>query len=145
MRAFQLTFLVVLTALLGSTQAVAQANYVSVTTAPPPAFEHLTVADGLPQSTVYAALQDAEGLVWLGTEEGLVRYDGHRLVRYGFNPGVSDGLPGNFIQAIVEDEHHDLWIALADSGVARWNRGTDRFTVWRHDPTRPESLSSKRW
>ena len=34
------------------------------------------------------------------------------------------GLPGNFIYQIVEDAHHDLWIAIKDAGLARWNRAT---------------------
>src|SRR5271163_3792125 len=67
----------------------------------PVIFEHLTTADGLPQGTVFATLEDSQGFVWLGTEDGLVRYDGHRLVRYGYRRGAADGLPGNFIQAIA--------------------------------------------
>src|SRR5579863_10445824 len=97
---------------------------------PPAIFEHLSTVDGLPQRTVYATLQDSQGFVWLGTEDGLVRYDGHRLVRYGYQRGVADGLPGNSIQAIAEDSHHDLWIAVVDGGLARGNRNTDRFTVF---------------
>jgi ligand-binding sensor domain-containing protein len=105
-------------------------------------FEHLTTADGLPQSTVYTTLQDSQGFVWLGTEDGLVRYDGHRLFRYGYRPGAAEGLPGNFIQALAEDAHHDLWIAVPDGGLARWQRDTDRFTVFRHGPGPSDSLAS---
>ncbi|HEV7610517.1 MAG TPA: two-component regulator propeller domain-containing protein [Steroidobacteraceae bacterium] len=110
--------------------------------APPVVFDHLTTADGLPQGTVYATLQDSQGFVWLGTEDGLIRYDGHELFRYGYNRAAREGLPGNFIQGIVEDSHHDLWIAVVDSGLARWNRASDTFTVYRHDPLRPDSLAS---
>jgi diguanylate cyclase (GGDEF)-like protein len=108
----------------------------------PAVFEHLTTADGLPQSTVYVTLQDSQGFVWFGTEDGLVRYDGHRLFRYGYRREAADGLPGNFIQAIAEDAHHDLWIAVADGGLARWSRSTDRFTEFRHDATKTDSLAS---
>ena len=103
--------------------------------------EHLTPSEGMPQGSVYATLQDSQGFVWLGTEDGLVRYDGHELVRYAYSRGVG-GLPGNFIRAIVEDAHHDLWIAIKDSGLARWNRATDSFTVYRHDPANAASLAS---
>ena len=47
----------------------------------PLVLEHLTTADGLPQGTVFATLQDSQGFVWLATEDGLVRYDGHELFR----------------------------------------------------------------
>src|SRR3569833_3181367 len=93
--------------------------------APPLLLEHLTTADGLPQGTVDATLQDSQGFIWLGTEDGLVRYDGHELVRYAYSRNSSTGLPGNFIYQTVEDVHHDLWIALKDAGLARWNPTTD--------------------
>ncbi len=109
---------------------------------PPLILEHLTTADGLPQGTVFVTLQDSQGFVWLGTQDGLVRYDGHELLRYAYSPSARDGLPGNYIHQIVEDAHHDLWIAIKDAGVARWNRATDRFTVYRHNPANPGSLAS---
>ncbi len=109
---------------------------------PPLVLEHLTTAEGLPQGTVLSTLQDSQGFVWLGTEDGLIRYDGHELFRYAYSRNTRDGLPGNFIYQIVEDAHHDLWIAIPDAGVARWNRATDNFTVFRHDPARPDSLGS---
>ena len=104
--------------------------------------EHLTTADGLPQGTVFATLQDSQGFVWLATEDGLVRYDGHELFRYAYSRSARGGLPGNYIQAIVEDAHRDLWIALKDGGLARWQRATDTFNVYRHDPNDPGSLAS---
>ncbi|MDB6091889.1 MAG: hypothetical protein JWN85_4673 [Gammaproteobacteria bacterium] len=109
---------------------------------PPLILEHLTTADGLPQGTVFATLQDSQGFVWLGTEDGLVRYDGHELLRYAYSRSARSGLPGNYIQAIVEDGRHDLWIAIKDGGVARWQRATDSFTVYRHDAADPNSLAS---
>jgi signal transduction histidine kinase/ligand-binding sensor domain-containing protein/CheY-like chemotaxis protein/HPt (histidine-containing phosphotransfer) domain-containing protein len=110
--------------------------------APALVLEHLTASDGLPQGTVVSTLQDSQGFVWLGTEDGLVRYDGHELVRYAYSHTASGGLPGNFINQIVEDAHHDLWIAIKDAGLARWNRATDNFTVYRHDTANAGSLAS---
>jgi signal transduction histidine kinase/ligand-binding sensor domain-containing protein/CheY-like chemotaxis protein/HPt (histidine-containing phosphotransfer) domain-containing protein len=110
--------------------------------AQPLILEHLTTTEGLPQGTVYATLQDSQGFIWLGTEDGLVRFDGHELVRYAYSPSARGGLPGNFIYQIAEDAHHDLWIVIKDTGVARWNRASDTFTVYRHDPANPQSLAS---
>jgi len=45
-------------------------------------FEHLTTRDGLSQSTVNAMLQDAQGYLWLATENGLDRYDGDSIREY---------------------------------------------------------------
>ncbi len=104
--------------------------------------QHLTIADGLPQGSVYTTLQDSQGFVWLATEDGLIRYDGRELLRYAYSPSSSSGLPGNFIYDVVEDAHHDLWLAIKDTGIARWNRASDNFTVYRHDAQNPASLAS---
>jgi signal transduction histidine kinase/ligand-binding sensor domain-containing protein/CheY-like chemotaxis protein/HPt (histidine-containing phosphotransfer) domain-containing protein len=109
---------------------------------PPLVLEHLTPSEGMPQGTVTATLQDSQGFVWLATEDGLVRYDGHDLHRYAYSRNASDALPGNFTQEIVEDAHHDLWVAIKDAGVVRWNRATDSFSHYRHDLKDPGSLAS---
>ena len=108
--------------------------------APPLVLEHLTTADGLPQGTVFSTLQDSQGFVWW-TEDGLVRYDGHDLVRYADTHSTRGGLPGNFINQIVEDAHHDLWIATR-TRPRPLEPGDDSFTVYRHDPANPGSLAS---
>jgi signal transduction histidine kinase/ligand-binding sensor domain-containing protein/CheY-like chemotaxis protein/HPt (histidine-containing phosphotransfer) domain-containing protein len=120
---------------------MAAASVAAAADAPPLILTHLTTADGLPQGTVRAVLQDSQGFMWLGTEDGLVRYDGQDVVRYGYSPETNRGLPGNFIRQIVEGPRHDLWIAT-NGGLARWNRARDDFTVYRHEPRDPSSLAS---
>ncbi|HUL82743.1 MAG TPA: two-component regulator propeller domain-containing protein, partial [Gammaproteobacteria bacterium] len=110
--------------------------------APPLVLEHLTTADGLPQATVMTTLQDSQGFVWLGTEDGLVRYDGSELHRYARSRTDSGSLPGNFVYQVVEDADANLWIAVKDAGVAKWTRRTDRFTAYRHDASDAGSLAS---
>jgi len=96
MRTVVVSVAIQLCVLLGCLPPSAAAAATSGADAPAAVFAHLTTADGLPQSTVYATLQDSQGFVWFGTEDGLVRYDGHRLFRYGYRRGAADGLPGNF-------------------------------------------------
>ncbi len=54
------------------------------------------MADGLPQATVMSTLQDSQGFVWIGTEDGLVRYDGHELHRYAWSRTEAGSLAGQF-------------------------------------------------
>ncbi len=110
--------------------------------APPLILQHLTTLDGLPQGTVMATLRDSQGFVWLGTEDGLVRFDGREMHRYAYSRSSKNSLPGNFVNAMVEDAHGDLWLAIKGSGLARWHRQSDSFTAYRHDPASVNSLSS---
>jgi len=108
----------------------------------PMILEHLSTLDGLPQGTINFSFHDSQGFVWFGTEDGLVRYDGHEIYRYANSPKVQGGLPGNFIFAIAEDAHGDLWLAIKGAGLARWNRASDTFTVFKHDDKNPLSIAS---
>ncbi len=120
---------------------LAAASLAAAADAPPLILTHLTTADGLPEGGVHTILQDSQGFMWFGTEDGLVRYDGQELVRYGPSLEKDRGLPGNFINEVVEGPRHNLWLAI-NGGLARWDRADDRFTVYRHDARDPNSLAS---
>lgn len=105
-------------------------------------FEHLTMRDGLSQSDVTSILQDSEGYLWLATESGLNRYDGHSIREYRRKRGHEHGLASDYIWTIAEDARGDLWLATVGGGVARWDRRSDRFQQFRHDPLKANSLAS---
>lgn len=105
-------------------------------------FEHLTMRDGLSQSTVMSILQDSQGFLWLATESGLDRYDGYSIREYRRQRGNEHGLASDYIWKIAEDARGDLWLATIGGGVARWDRRNDRFQQFRHDPADPATLAS---
>ena len=126
---------------------LALASSAALATVPVPAtrplyFEHLTVRDGLSQSTVMSILQDSQGYLWLATESGLDRYDGYSIREYHRQRGDDAALASDYIWAIAEDAHDDLWLATVGGGVERWDRRTDRFQQFRHNPGKPQSLAS---
>ncbi len=103
---------------------------------------HLTMEDGLSQSTVMAILQDSQGFMWFGTESGLNRYDGQQVYQYlRSRDPASGGLPNDYVWALDEDADGNLWVATYGGGVAHWNRRLDRFVTYAHDPADPDSLS----
>ena len=114
----------------------------TATAAPPLALHHLTSDDGLPQNTVNASLQDQQGFMWFATEDGVARYDGYEIKRYGRERGTEAGLSASFVWDVQQDRHGDLWLALKDGGVVRWDRRTERMSAMRHDPADPHTLSS---
>src|SRR6201985_1159631 len=74
-------------------------------------FDHLTVRDGLSQSSVMSILQDSQGYLWLATESGLDRYDGYSIREYRRQRGDGRALASDYVWAIAEDAEHDLWLA----------------------------------
>ncbi|HEY0680909.1 MAG TPA: two-component regulator propeller domain-containing protein [Steroidobacter sp.] len=104
-------------------------------------FEHLTMRDGLSQSTVMSILQDSQGFLWLATESGLDRYDGYSIREYRRERGNDYGLASDYIWKVAEDANGDLWLATRGGGVARWDRRNDRFQQFRHNPGNPDSLA----
>jgi signal transduction histidine kinase/ligand-binding sensor domain-containing protein/CheY-like chemotaxis protein len=80
---------------------------------------------GLPQNTVYAVAQTPGGYLWLGTAEGLVRFDGVRFVV--FDRRNTPQIPNNVISTLLADRAGRLWIGT-DSGLVRWQDGA--FTAF---------------
>lgn len=87
-------------------------------------FKHLTINEGLSQNTVLCMLQDKEGYIWVGTEDGLNRYDGYEFRQYKHNAQNAKTLSNSSINAIVEDRNSNLWIATAD-GLNVLNKKTE--------------------
>ncbi len=76
--------------------------------------EQITLRDGLSQSTVFSIEQDATGFIWLGTRNGLNRFDG-----YQFRHFMSDqGLPSSFIWDVLRDGD-DLWLGTQGGGLVK--------------------------
>lgn len=109
---------------------------------PPMVFDQLALQHGLSQSTVMDIHQDSQGFVWLATENGLNRYDGYTVSTYMRESGNAEALGSDYIWAIEEDSDGNLWLATEGGGVAVWDRSTDSFRSFRHDPDDPDSLSS---
>lgn len=95
-------------------------------TAQPCNFLTYSIAEGLPQSQVYALLQDSRGYIWCGTQGGgISRFDGLRFKTFD----TDDGLPSNFVNAIFEDSQRRLWVGT-QQGAAWWDgRGLTRGGV----------------
>src|SRR4029077_18439208 len=90
-----------------SAAAVPASAAVPVPAARPMYFEHLTMRDGLSQSTVEGFLQDSQGDLWMATESGLDRYDGSSFRVYRRERGNPHALASDYIWTIAEDARSD--------------------------------------
>ena len=73
-------------------------------------FQHYTTEHGFPSGSVTALAQDGDGFLWVGTQNGLLRWDGYRVRRYVANAKSAGALRDNFIQRLHTDARGRLWI-----------------------------------
>lgn len=104
-------------------------------------FERISFEQGLFQSNISTIFQDQRGLLWVGTSDGLNKYDGYRFSAYRFDPLDSTSISGNFIYSIYEDRQGYLWVIASGGGINRFDPGAEQFTHYRYDPQKPGCLS----
>jgi len=104
-------------------------------------FESISLEDGLSQSTVFCMLQDHQGFMWFGTEDGLNKYDGYNFTVYNHDSEDPNSLGSDWIQAILEDDSGILWIGTNNGGLNRYDKSLDQFIRYWHDSDDPSSLS----
>jgi signal transduction histidine kinase/DNA-binding response OmpR family regulator/ligand-binding sensor domain-containing protein len=83
-------------------------------------FQHLTNAEGISQSEVYAFLEDSRGFMWIGTLDGLNRYDGYDTTIFNIEKNNPNSIPNNTIRCIKEDRFGRIWIGT-DDGLCVYN------------------------
>jgi diguanylate cyclase (GGDEF)-like protein len=74
-------------------------------------------------------IQDPTGYIWLGTQSGLVRWDGYHFRRYVADTEDLGSLPDSFILALHLDVHGHLWVGTSAGGLARYDADNDSFVV----------------
>ncbi|HKK45135.1 MAG TPA: two-component regulator propeller domain-containing protein [Balneolaceae bacterium] len=110
--------------------------------APAVRFEHLGVANGLAQGSGNGIMQDKEGYIWICTQGGLHRYDGHEFKIYTTVPFDTTALMSSWVWNATEAKDGDIWVTYNGSGgVSRMDRATGTFTHYRHDPKDSTSIS----
>jgi signal transduction histidine kinase/ligand-binding sensor domain-containing protein len=93
-------------------------------------FSSLTEEDGLSDNKVNCFFQDSKGFMWIGTADGLNRYDGSLFRVYRTKSRIDGGLADNEISAITEDPAGQLWIAT-NRGLSSYDPVTDSFHTYR--------------
>ncbi|HEY3645478.1 MAG TPA: two-component regulator propeller domain-containing protein [Gammaproteobacteria bacterium] len=109
-----------------------------------PHFRHIGAEDGLVNSDVHALLQDATGYMWIGTDNGLQRYDGYRFVTWVHDPQDAGSLSQNIVTALAFTPDGTLWAGTESEGLESLAPGAGHFTHHRHDPEKAGSLADDR-
>lgn len=103
-----------------------------------PWFTTLDIAEGIPHSTTTAVVQDRNGLIWIGTIGGLVRYDGYRIELVGARSANSPGLPDNYVRSLYALPDGGLLIGTNAGGLVRFDPMNNSFKLY---PVGPKGLS----
>ena len=87
-------------------------------------FESISIDEGLSNENVTSIFQDSQGYMWIGTQDGLNRYDGQIIRQYNCNTEDTNSLSSTYINDIEEDDHGNIWIAT-DCGLDFIIKDTD--------------------
>ncbi len=90
---------------------------------------HISIYQGLSQSTIECIAQDSSGFLWFGTQDGLNRYDGYGFVVYEPIPDDSSSISNNYISCLYVDKSGTMWVGT-NNGLDRYNSATDSFTAF---------------
>lgn len=103
--------------------------------------ENYKIEKGLSQNSAYSITQDSKDYIWIGTWDGLNRYDGYDFLT--FRPtvsGHSNELSNQTIYVLFTDKNETVWIGT-DAGLNSYNHKTGNFTQYKHSKKQPFSIS----
>lgn len=89
-------------------------------------FNNINIEQGISQSTIEAIFQDSEGYIWLGTNDGLNRYNGYEFKIYNYEE-YQNSISHNGITDITEDKYGNIWVNTV-SGVNKINKKTEKIS-----------------
>lgn len=90
-------------------------------------FSYLSVSQGLSQSSVFAITQDKYGYIWIGTFDGLNRYDGYQIENFKNSYDDSLSLQDNYVQSLFTDKSGQLWVGTNSSGLCLFDYVSEHF------------------
>lgn len=90
-------------------------------------FERISLEQGLSQNSIYSIIQDRDGFMWFGTEEGLNKYDGNSFKVYKNNKEDRTSIADNFIKKIFLDNEGSIWIGTLHGYVMNYQKYSDNF------------------
>jgi len=107
-------------------------------------FEHVSLEQGLSQSSVTSIVQDYKGFIWFATIDGLNKYDGYEMKTYyniDKDGAITDNVL-NYLYVTPEEENSELWIGTAGNGLCKYDKIKDLFISYSNDEKNSNSLSN---
>jgi ligand-binding sensor domain-containing protein/serine phosphatase RsbU (regulator of sigma subunit) len=105
-------------------------------------FRTLSIEHGLSQSSVNALLEDKQGTIWIGTQDGLNRYNGIGFNVFNFNQNDTTTISSGHIRSLLECKDGLIWVGTEGAGLNSYNKLTGKFTRYYYDKSNESSLSN---
>ena len=110
-------------------------------------FKNYGSDEGLSLSSTTCILQDRFGLVWIGTSDGLYRFDGFEFIAFKYDPEDIKSISGNIVNCLLEDKDGDIWVGTDNGGLCIFSRKTKTFNripklYWEKEMYKIQSISS---
>jgi len=107
-------------------------------------FENLSEKEGLSDKKVYCFLRDKQGYLWIGTENGLNRYDGYSFKVFLHTEGDTNSLSNNVVHNLTQDSAGFIWVGTDGGGLDCYDPKTEHFRSYRNTPNDKNSISGNR-
>jgi signal transduction histidine kinase/ligand-binding sensor domain-containing protein/DNA-binding response OmpR family regulator len=104
-------------------------------------FEHFGTAEGLAQININCIIQDSRGFMWIGSRNGLNKYDGYKFTIYNHSFQDNNTISNNQIADLLEDHDGNIWVATLE-GLNKYERKTGRFIRYLHSEHNPNTISN---
>ncbi|MCF8358812.1 MAG: response regulator [Prolixibacteraceae bacterium] len=104
-------------------------------------FENYNVSNGLTDEKIHCCIQDSKGWIWIGTDYGILRFDGYDFTPFQIMNETGNILQKTLIRKIFEDERGNIWIGTDFQGLFKYSRDKNTLTQFKS----PESLQNTVW
>lgn len=105
-------------------------------------FQTINTKDGLSNNSVLSIIQDKEGFIWFGTDDGLNRYDGESFRIFKPEPKAQNSISHSITKVLMQDSNGTIWIGTDGGGVNAFNPKTEEFISFSYNPNDSTSLSN---
>ncbi len=103
-------------------------------------FRRIAIPDEVPAHLTTALIQDRQGFLWIGTQAGLVRFDGSRFEVFRSDPDDPATLGGSYVRSLLAARDGRIWAGTFSGGLSVYDPARESFMRYRNDPQDPGSL-----
>lgn len=107
-------------------------------------FSHFDIRNGLSENNINSILQDSRGFIWLGTRDGLNRFDGTDFKIFKNKQQDASSLSNDYITDLAEDSAGNIWIGTNEGGLNKYDRRKNLFYRYQHDEKKKNSIAGPR-